>query len=94
MDNPVRAYGEALANPEFLILVSVMALFCSIISNLLVNVAAGKISVTQIATLGALTTLASMVSGILILGEPCSLAFITGAVLILFGIWQVTRPEP
>ena len=94
VDNPVQAYGEALANPEFLILVSVMALFCSIISNLLVNVAAGKISVTQIATLGALTTLASMVSGILILGEPCSLAFITGAVLILFGIWQVTRPEP
>lgn len=93
LENPIQAYAAALTNPSFLLLIGFMALVCSILSNMLVNRAAGVLTVTQIATLGTLTTLCSMFAGIVFLREPYSLAFFLGAALILFGIWQVTRPE-
>ena len=40
----------------------------------------------------ALSTLVTMVAGVLLLHEPMSLMGAVGAVLILVGIWQVTRP--
>jgi len=93
LEHPVHAYRAALADSDFLLLIGIMALLCSILSNMLVNFASGVLTVTKISTLGTLTTLTSMAAGILILKEPYSLAFFAGAALILFGIWQVTRPE-
>jgi len=42
----------------------------------------------------ALITLCSTFGGVVILGEPFSLAALLGTALIVYGIWQVSRPEP
>lgn len=91
LEHPAQAYAAALSNHRFLLLIAVMALLCSILSNMLVNYASGVLTVAKLSTLGTLTTLTSMTAGILLLKEPYSLAFFAGAALILFGIWQVTR---
>ncbi|MBR4860695.1 MAG: DMT family transporter, partial [Firmicutes bacterium] len=93
LEHPLQAYREALCNPEILMLLIFLALISSILCNMLVNHAAAHLTVAQLATLGTLTTLTSMAAGIIFLKEPYSLAFFMGAALILFGIWQVTRPE-
>ncbi|MBR4411008.1 MAG: DMT family transporter [Firmicutes bacterium] len=92
LDHPLQAYRDALCNPEILVLLIFLALISSILCNMLVNHAAAHLTVAQLATLGTLTTLTSMAAGIIFLKEPYSLAFFMGAALILFGIWQVTRP--
>ena len=93
LEHPLQAYRDALCNPEILVLLIFLALISSILCNMLVNHAAAHLTVAQLATLGTLTTLTSMAAGIIFLKEPYSLAFFMGAALILFGIWQVTRPE-
>ena len=93
LEHPVQAYCEALANPQILLYLIILALVNSILCNMLVNHAAAHLTVAQLATLGTLTTLTSMAAGIIFLKEPYSLAFFIGAALILFGIWQVTRPD-
>lgn len=65
--------------------------FCSVMCNLLVNYAAGKMPVVKLSSLGSLTTLCSMFAGALFLNEPMTHGLLFGAVLILVGIWQVTK---
>ena len=93
LEQPLQVYRDALCSPQILLLLIFLALVSSILCNLLVNHAAAQLTVAQLATLGTLTTLTSMAAGIIFLKEPYSLAFFIGAALILFGIWQVTRPK-
>ncbi|MBQ3091103.1 MAG: EamA family transporter, partial [Clostridia bacterium] len=55
------------------------------------NYAVGRMSVVKLSSFGAITTLCSMVSGVILLGEPVSWSLVIGAVLILVGIYQVTK---
>ena len=69
----------------------ILSVFSSVIANVLINYAAGKISVTQLTSFGSLTTLCSMFAGVIFLKEPMSAGLFFGAVLILVGIRQVIR---
>ncbi|MBQ2650888.1 MAG: EamA family transporter, partial [Clostridia bacterium] len=71
--------------------VAALGVLCSIGANLLVNYAVGRMSVVKLSSFGAITTLCSMVSGVILLGEPVSWSLVIGAVLILLGIYQVTK---
>ena len=73
----------------------IVALGClgSIAANLLVNYAAGILPVVKVSTFAALCTLVTMVAGVLILHEPMSLMGVVGSVLIIIGIWQVSKPS-
>jgi drug/metabolite transporter (DMT)-like permease len=70
-----------------------LSLLCSIAANLLVNYAVGKMSVFKVASLGAVSTLCTVIGGLL-LKEPFTVELVIGAVLIIVGIWQITRPAP
>ena len=59
----------------------------------MVNYAAGRMSVVQMATYSGLTTICSMFSGIIFLKEPVNMMSMIGTVLILIGVWQVTKAE-
>lgn len=85
------AYLKPLAEPKFLFSVLMLSVFCSVICNLLVNYAVAKMPVVKLSSLGALSTLCSMFAGALFLGEPLTLGLVTGAALILVGIWQVSK---
>lgn len=77
--------------PSFIISVMILGIFCSIGANLLVNYAVGAMSVVKLTSFGAVTTLCSMFAGVIFLGEPMTLSLLIGAVLILVGIYQVTK---
>ena len=71
--------------------VLMLNVFCSVMCNLLVNYAAGKMPVVKLSSLGSLTTLCSMFAGALFLNEPMTHGLLFEAVLILVGIRQVTK---
>ena len=82
---------EPLSEPAFLFSVLMLSVFCSVVCNLLVNYAAGRMSVVKLSSLGSLTTLCSMFAGALFLNEPLTPGLLLGSVLILVGIRQVTK---
>ena len=79
---------------KLLAAVLALCLLCSIGSNMLVNYAAGRMSVAKISAFSSLITLCSTFGGIVILGEPFSAMSLLGTALIVYGICQVSRPEP
>ena len=88
-----RVSVQAAVNPKVILPVLALALLCSIGSNMLVNYAAGRMSVAKISAFSSLITLCSTFGGIVILREPFSAMSLLGTALIVYGIWQVSRPE-
>ena len=89
----VAAFAAPLLQGEYLFSVLCLSLLCSIVANLLVNYASGHMSVFKLSSFGSLSTLCSMVAGVLFLREPVSISLLLGAMLILVGIRQVTKPK-
>lgn len=87
----LKAYVAPLKVPAYIGSVLTLALLCSIGCNILANYATGKLPVVKSSSFGAILTLVSMVAGVIFLGEPISWTLVIGAVLILFGIYQVTK---
>ena len=90
----VGKFVEPLAKPSYALSVLSLSVLCSIAANLLVNYAVSRMSVFKVSSFGALSTLCTMVAGIVFLKEPVSWELLLGAVLILVGIRQITRPVP
>lgn len=88
-----KAYFAPVLHGKYLFSVVSLSLLCSILANLLVNYAAGILSAFQLSSFGSLSTLCSMIAGVVFLKEPVSAALILGAVLILVGVRQVTKPK-
>ena len=89
----VNTFVAPLAQGKYVISVMSLSLLCSIGANMLVNFATTHMSVFKVASFGALSTLCSTVAGILFLREPVSGPLLLGAVLILVGIRQVSKPK-
>ena len=87
------AYALPLAQPRYLLSILCLSLFCSILANLLVNYALGKMSLFKVSSFGALSTLCSALAGIVFLKEPFSASLIIGGVLILVGVRLITMPQ-
>ena len=87
----ISAFFAPLGNVEYTLSVLFLSLLCSIAANMLVNHAAGRMSVLKLSSFGALSTLTTMATGVLILQEPMNLSLLLGAVLILIGIWYLTK---
>ena len=82
----LRLPSPALSYP-----VLILSIFCSVTCNILVNYAAGKMSVGRLAAFSNLQTMWSMFAGVLFLREPFGLSSFIGSVLIIYGIWHVTK---
>lgn len=87
----IGAFVAPLLNGKYIFSVLSLSLFCSILANLLVNYASGKMSVFKVSSFGSLSTLCSVLAGVIFLDEPMSIPLLLGAVLILVGIHQVTK---
>lgn len=75
----------------FTVSLLLQVLLSSICANMLVNHATKQLSVVKVASFSALTTLTSMFAGVLILHEPTCWEWTVGIILIVVGIWQVTK---
>ena len=93
VDWNVVEFAAPLLHGEYVFCVLSLGLLCSVAANLLVNYASGHMSVFKVASFGSLSTLCSTVSGVVFLKEPMSVGLLLGAVLILIGIRQVTKPK-
>lgn len=82
-----------LSHGELWIGVAYLAVFSSVGAFMLLNYSIEYISVTQISILANLSTVISILAGILFLKEPFSLTQILGAAVILVSVYGVTR-EP
>ncbi len=89
----VRALAAPLTNPRLILPVLALCLLCSISANMLVNYATARMSVAKMSVFSSLITLFSTFGGVVILREPFSAMSLLGTVLIVYGIWRVSRPE-
>ncbi len=84
---------EPLTHPAFVFAVLYLAVGCSIVTNMLVNYAAGRMSVTAVSSLTSLNTLFSVLTGIFFLHEPFTIVTLLGCAMILIGVRLVTRND-
>ena len=87
----VEGYIAPLKELPFLLAILVLGLLCSVAANLLVNFAVSRMQVVKLSSFGAVSTLVTILSGV-IAGEPMTIWIALGAVLILWGVYQVTKP--
>lgn len=86
-------YIKPIFDLSFLCSVLMLSIFCTVVANVLVNYAAGKLSVAKLASFGPLSTLCSMFAGVMFLGEPLTSMSLVGSLLIILGIWQVSKAK-
>ena len=84
---------QEAVNPRVILPVLALCILCSIGGNLLVNYAAGQMSVAKFSAFSSLITLCSTFGGIVLLGEPFNGLFLLGTAMILLGVWQVSKAE-
>lgn len=89
----IQTFLAPLANGKYLFSVLSLSLLSSILANILVNFATANMPVFKISAFGALSTLCSVLAGVVFLKEPVSLPLMLGAVLILVGIHQVSKKQ-
>lgn len=89
----MSTYISPLKEPGYLLSVLALSFLSSILANLFVNYALGKMSLFKVSSFGALSTLVSALAGIVFLKEPFSASLIIGGVLILVGVRLVTMPQ-
>ena len=87
----LTAYAAPLRQPMFVVVVLALSLFCSIAANMLVNYGAGRISVAKMAAIGNVNTVVAAFAGVVFLQEPFTAMMLLGALLVLIGVWQVTK---
>lgn len=90
-DLTAEGFAAPLKTPSYLLSVLVLGVLCSLAANLLVNFAVSRMQVVKLSSFGALSTLVTILSGVLD-GEPMTVWIALGAVLILWGVYQVTKP--
>jgi len=89
----IADFVAPLLQGKYLFSVLCLSFLCSIAANMLVNYASSHMSVFKVSSFGSLSTLCSVFAGAIFLKEPVSIALLVGAVLILVGIHQVTKPK-
>lgn len=77
---------------RFTLAVLAMGLFSSAVATLLVNYAAGHLTVMHLSIFGCVSTVFSTLAGVFILHEPMTIAMASGVVLIIAGVWIVSMP--
>lgn len=86
-------YIRALTTPSFIWSTVVLAVFCSVAANLLVNYATGFLSVATCSNLGSIITVCAMFAGVIFLHEPMNAVSLIGSALVAIGIALVAKEE-
>lgn len=89
----MATYVAPLIQPRYVLSVLCLSLLSSILANILVNYALGKMSLFKVSSFGALSTLCSAVAGIIFLKEPFSISLVIGGILIIVGVNLITLSQ-
>jgi len=86
-------FAYALSQPSFIASSLALCILCSIVGELLNNYAYTRLPMVQISSIGTISTVVGVLAGIILLREPVNALSAFGAVLTVFGIWQVNRSD-
>jgi len=89
--NNLSAYFDPLFNKDFLISILYLGIFASIFAFFLLNYALSKIEASKISVFSNVSTIVSIIGGVLILNENFQYYHIIGSVLILAGVWGTSH---
>ena len=87
----LRPLSAAAVAPEVLWLSLVNALACTFAPVLMVMMAMERIGATITAQVGMIGPLSTIAMGVVLLGEPLNAWIAAGTVLVLLGVWLLTR---
>ncbi|MCT8975389.1 DMT family transporter [Clostridium sp. CX1] len=83
-------YFKPLHNKDFIISITYLGILSSVIAFLLVNFTLSKIEASKSAVFSNLSTIVSIVAGVVILHEQFKYYHLLGSIMILVGVWGTT----
>ena len=85
--NTLNQYFTPLKNMDFLISLAYLGILSSIIAFLLTNFTLSRIEASKSAIFANLSTIVSIIAGVILLHESFKLYHLIGSILILVGVW-------
>ncbi len=93
VDWDIKTFIAPILDVKYSLSILSLSVLCSIFANLLVNYATGQLSLFKVSSFGALSTLCTALAGAFILKEPFSVSLVIGGILILVGVFFITREK-
>lgn len=87
----IRTYFDPLSKSEFVIPVLFLGILSSIVAYLLINYTLSKIEASNTSVFANISTIVSVVAGVVILKESFHFYDFIGSALILIGVWGTNR---
>jgi drug/metabolite transporter (DMT)-like permease len=81
------SYFNLLTNTDVLISVIYLGVFSSVVAFFMMNYTLSKITAAESAVFANLTTVVSIIAGVVFRNEPFFKFQVVGAVLIIIGVW-------
>jgi len=85
--NMLTQYFSPLKNRSFLVSIAYLGVLSSIIAFFLINFTLSRIEASKSAIFANLSTIVSIIAGVVILKESFKLYHLIGSILILIGVW-------
>lgn len=85
--NTLTQYFSPLKNITFLISIAYLGILSSIIAFFLINFTLSKIEASKAAIFANLSTIVSIIAGVVLLHESFKIYHIIGSIFILLGVW-------
>lgn len=86
-----QAFLAPLKSPVFPVAIAYLAVLSSVAAFLLINFASGHLPVGKITAFCNVTTVLSVLAGVVFLGESCTWVTLLAAAVIVLGVWGVQR---
>jgi len=87
ISNTLTQYFSPLKNRNFVISLAYLGILSSIIAFFLINFTLSRIEASKSAVFANLSTIVSIIAGVLILHESFKFYHLIGSILILLGVW-------
>lgn len=86
INGTLNVYFKAFSNPLFVVSILYLGILSSLVTSLLANYALSQLEASKMSVFSNLSTLITMIAGVIFLGENLEYFHIIGAILILLGI--------
>lgn len=90
-NNSLGSYFKILQNSNFIIAILYLGIFSSIVAFYLTNFALSKIEASRSAIFSNLSTIVSIIGGVVFLKEHFYFYHIIGSIMILVGVWGTNQ---
>lgn len=87
----IPAFAAAVTEPHVILPVLFLSLICSVTAFFCMNYAMTYLEVNRVVVFANITPVVSVIAGVLFLGEPFSAIFLVGIILILLGVYMVSK---